>query len=119
MQGLGELQAAVMNVLWDAAEPLKVREVLDRLDTGKPLAYTTVMTVLDNLHRKRWTRREMDGQAYRYRPAVSRAEAAARALRDILDSSGDPDAVLQHFARSVSDHESTILSRALREKSAS
>ncbi|HEY3748469.1 MAG TPA: BlaI/MecI/CopY family transcriptional regulator [Pseudonocardiaceae bacterium] len=114
MRGLGELQTAVMNVLWDATQPLKVREVLDRLDTGKPLAYTTVMTVLDNLHRKSWACREMDGNAYRYRPAISRPEAAARALRDILDTSGDPDAVLRHFAGSVSEHESALLRKALR-----
>jgi predicted transcriptional regulator len=113
MHGLGELQAAVMNVLWDAAEPLKVRQVMDRLDTGRPLAYTTVMTVLDNLHRKCWATREMHGNAYRYRPAVSRAAAAARALRDVLDSSGDPDAVLLHFVQSVSEHESAVLRRAL------
>jgi predicted transcriptional regulator len=117
MHGLGDLQAAVMNVLWDAGQPLKVRQVLDRLDTGKPLAYTTVMTVLDNLHRKSWTFREMDGQAYRYLPTISRAEAAARALRDILDTSGDPDAVLRHFVRSATEHESTILRRALRARS--
>lgn len=116
MLGLGELQAAVMDVLWDAGEPLKVRGVLDRLDTGKPLAYTTVMTVLDSLHRKSWTLRELDGQAYLYRPALTRAEAAARALRAVLDSSGDPEAVLMHFAQSVSENESTVLRRALRRK---
>jgi predicted transcriptional regulator len=119
MHGLGELQAAIMHVLWDAAEPLKVRQVLDRLDTGRTHAYTTVMTVLDNLHRKSWVHREMDGNAYRYRPAVTRPEAAARALREVLDSSGDPDAVLLHFARSVSDHEFAVLSQALHARSAS
>jgi predicted transcriptional regulator len=117
MHGLGELQAAVMCVLWEAAEPLKVRDVLDRLDTGRPLAYTTVMTVLDNLHRKSWVTREMDAHAYRYRPAVSRAEAAARALRDVLETSGDPDAALLQFASTVSDHELAVLSRALRARS--
>lgn len=116
MRGLGELEAAVMDVLWRAEAPLKVRDVLDRLDTGKPLAYTTVMTVLDNLHRKSWVVREMDGRAYRYRPAHSRAEAAARALRAVLDSSGDAEAVLLHFARSVSDQESDVLRKALRRK---
>ena len=117
MHGLGELQTAVMDILWTADEPLKVRQVLDRLDTGKPLAYTTVMTVLDSLHRKSWVLREMDARAYRYRPAFSRAEAAAKALREVLDSSGDPEAVLLHFARSVSDNESTVLRRELRRKS--
>jgi predicted transcriptional regulator len=102
-----------MAVLWDAAEPLKVRQVRDRLDTGRPLAYTTVMTVLDNLHRKCWVHREMDGNAYRYRPTVSRAGAAARTLRAVLDSSGDPDAVLLRFVESASEHESALLRRAL------
>ncbi|MGQ0480392.1 MAG: BlaI/MecI/CopY family transcriptional regulator [Pseudonocardia sp.] len=113
MRGLGDLEAAVMNVLWLTTEPLKVRDVLDRLDTGRPLAYTTVMTVLDNLHRKSWVRREMVGKAYRYTTSRSREEAAAQALREVLEASGDPDSVLLHFARSVSDHESEVLRAAL------
>lgn len=118
VQGLGELEAAVMDSLWRATQPLKVRDVLERLDTGKPLAYTTVMTVLDNLHRKGWVQRDLDRRAYRYRPAFSRAEASARALRAVLDSSGDPEAVLLHFAQSVSEQESVVLRRALRGKRA-
>ncbi|MFJ8817539.1 BlaI/MecI/CopY family transcriptional regulator [Amycolatopsis thermoflava] len=116
MFGLGDLESAVMDVLWRAAEPVKVREVLDRLSTPRQLAYTTVMTVLDNLHRKGWAERALDGKAYRYRPALSREEAAARALRTILDSSGDPEAVLLHFARSVSEEEGDALRKGLRRK---
>ncbi|MBK1783898.1 BlaI/MecI/CopY family transcriptional regulator [Prauserella cavernicola] len=116
MHGLGELETAVMNVLWDADEPIKVRDVLERLDTGKSLAYTTVMTVLDNLHRKGWAEREHRGKAYVYTPAWSREEASARALRDVLDSSGDPEAVLLHFVASGSDEETDLLRGALRKK---
>lgn len=116
MQGLGELEAAVMDVLWRADQPRKGRDVLEQLDTGKKLAYTTVMTVLDNLHRKEWVVREMHGKAYLYRPALSRAEAATRALREVLDSSGDPESVLMHFAASVSDQETELLRKALRRK---
>jgi len=116
MFGLGDLESAVMTVLWDAAEPAKVRDVLDRLDTGKDLAYTTVMTVLDNLHRKGWVRRELDGKAYRYKPSLSRAEAATRALRDVLESSGDPEAVLLQFASTVSEREGEVLRSGLRRK---
>jgi predicted transcriptional regulator len=114
VRGLGELEAAVMDVLWQADEPLKVREVLDRLDTGKKLAYTTVMTVLNALHRKSWAYREMDGRAWQYRPTRSRAEASAQALREVLDSSADPSAVLMHFVRSASEQESHVLRTALR-----
>jgi predicted transcriptional regulator len=116
MHGLGELEAAVMDVLWREGTPLKVREVLERLDTGKQLAYTTVMTVLDNLHRKQWVDRELDGKAYVYESVMTREEAAARALRDILDTSGDPHGVLMHFVASVSDEETDIMRGALRKK---
>ena len=116
MRGLGELEAAVMNVLWAAEEPLKVRDVLERLDTGKQLAYTTVLTVLDNLHRKQWVERVLQGRAYVYEAAFSREEASARALRDVLDSSADPHAVLMRFVETVSDEETDLLRTALRRK---
>jgi predicted transcriptional regulator len=116
MQGLGELEAAVMTVLWDATEALRVRDVLERLDTGKQLAYTTVMTVLDNLHRKQWVTRERAGKAYEYEASFSREEASARALREVLDSSDDPHAVLMRFVASVSDEETDLLRDALRKK---
>lgn len=116
MHGLGELEAAVMDVLWHAREPLKVRQVWERLDTGKQLAYTTVLTVLDNLHRKDWVTREFEGNAYRYQPTISRAEAAANAVRDVLIASGDPEAALLHFAQSATEEESAVLRRALRKK---
>lgn len=105
-----------MDVLWRTEEPLKVREVLEQLDTGRDLAYTTVMTVLDNLHRKDWVTRERDGNAYRYLPAASRAEAAANALREVLDGSGDPEAVLLHFTKTVTASESALLRKALRRR---
>lgn len=116
MFGLGELESAVMDALWEAAEPVKVRDVLERLTPGRTLAYTTVMTVLDNLHRKGWASREMVGKAYWYQPALSREDAAARALREVLRESGDPAGALMHFARSASDEESASLRTGLRRK---
>ena len=113
MRGLGELESAVMDVLWAASDSIRVRDVLDTLAPGRRLAYTTVMTVLDNLHRKGWVRREMQGRAYLYRVVASREEATANALRSMLDSSGDSEAVLLHFARSVSERESLLLRDAL------
>jgi predicted transcriptional regulator len=111
--GLGRLESAVMAVLWDAGQPLPVRDVLDRLQTPRPLAYTTVMTVLDNLHRKHWVLRHRAGRAYLYQTAMSREEAAAQVLRTLLDSTDDPEAVLLHFLRSASERESAALRKAL------
>lgn len=116
VDGLGPLEAAVMDVLWRTAEPVRVRVVLQALGPQRELAYTTVMTVLDNLHRKGWVVRERDRNAYRYQPARSRAAAAALGMRRLLDSTGDPEAVLLHFARSASEAELGALRAALEDR---
>lgn len=85
----GDLEAAVMQVLWDRDSPATVRDVLGSLRTPRALAYTTVMTVLDNLHRKGEVAREMSGRAWVYRPVRSRAEHSAALLQDVLRAGGD------------------------------
>ncbi len=117
MYGLGELESAIMDVLWSTNDAFKVRDVLERINTRRrQLAYTTVMSVLDNLHRKQWVQRELDGKAFRYWPAMSREEAASRALRNILDTSGDAEAVLIHFAESISAEEKEALRKGMRRR---
>ena len=69
---LGALEASVLSALWDSGEPLSVREVQARIRREPPLAYTTVLTVLDRLHGKGAVSRVMCGKAYVYRPAMSR-----------------------------------------------
>ena len=117
MPRLGKLEAAVMDVLWSADGPLTVRQVLERLPAQRDLAYTTVMTVLSNLFRKEMVEREPSGRAYSYRPSLSRQEAAAASLREILQSSADPRAVLMHFAETASEEESTVLRDGLARRS--
>lgn len=117
MQGLGELEGAVMDVLWRSERAMSVREVLTELNNTRPLAYTTVMTVLDNLHRKNWVARELHNRAYLYTPRENREEAATRVLRGLLESSGDPQAVLLHFAQSASDDEYAVIRRGLQRRS--
>lgn len=114
MMGMGELESAVMGVLWNAKEPLRVRDVMDRLDSGRPLAYTTVMTVLDNLHTKSMVSRSRISRGYRYEATRSREEVAADLLREVLRASGDAERVLLHFANSASEDESRILRRVAR-----
>src|SRR6266536_914354 len=54
MAGFGALERVLMGELWDAGEPLPVREVRDRVNArgGRQLAYNTVQTVLDRLARR-------------------------------------------------------------------
>lgn len=113
MPRLGRLEAAVMDVLWSLGGPATVRDVLHRWPAQRDLAYTTVMTVLTNLHRKGMVEREPAGRAYRYRPAQTREAAAAASLREILDASVDPRSVLLHFAETASEEESAALRDAL------
>lgn len=109
MPRLGKLEAAVMDVLWSADGALTVRDVLEKMPPQRNLAYTTVMTVLSNLHRKGMVAREPAGRAYSYRPTVSREGAAAASLREILDAADDPRSVLLYFAETASEEESTVL----------
>jgi predicted transcriptional regulator len=93
----GELEAAVMDVLWRRGAPATVREVLEELNTTRSLAYTTVMTVCSNLAGKGALQREMEGRGWRYSPTRTRAEHSAALLRDVLGASGDREEVLMHF----------------------
>src|ERR1700760_727661 len=85
MRQFGELEAVIMDRLWDRGRPALVREVLDDLRKDRPLAYTTVMTVMENLHRKGWLRRERDGRAWRYEPAGSRSGHTAALMSAPLE----------------------------------
>lgn len=97
MRPFGELEAAIMRELWDRGEPATVRDVLAALSASRQLAYTTVMTVMDNLHGKGQLTREMSGRAWLYRPVRTRAEHSAALLQDVLAESGDRQEVLMHF----------------------
>ncbi|TCM44932.1 BlaI/MecI/CopY family transcriptional regulator [Kribbella sp. VKM Ac-2568] len=115
VRGFGDLEAAVMDRLWSRDDPATVREVLDDLRRVRELAYTTVMTVMDNLHRKGWLSRQLDGRAYRYRPESTRPEYCARLMRQALDGSGDNARTLLRFVEQMSPADAEALLRALQE----
>jgi predicted transcriptional regulator len=94
----GELEAVVMQCLWRRGEAATVRDVLGELNDGsRNLAYTTVMTVMDNLHRKGAVRREMEGRAWRYTATRTWSEHSAALLQEVLGEARDRDEVLMHF----------------------
>ncbi|MGH3813431.1 MAG: BlaI/MecI/CopY family transcriptional regulator [Pseudonocardiaceae bacterium] len=101
MRQLGQLEAAVMERLWSWDRAATVREVLEDLQRDRRIAYTTVMTVMDNLHGKGIATRELDGRAYRYRPAQSREEHTAAIMEQVLSSSSNPRAALLHFVQQI------------------
>ncbi len=84
MAAMGELEQAVMDILWNRPEPLSVRDVHEVLARDRDLAYTTVMTVLDRLAKKGLVVRNLDGRAWLYRPATSRAAQIAAEMLELL-----------------------------------
>jgi predicted transcriptional regulator len=114
MHGFGDLEAVIMHRVWDHGGPVTVRELFDELRRERVIAYTTVMTTMDNLHRKGWLTRVKEGKAYRYSATASREEYSARLMREALDDGGDTQAVLSHFVAQMDGEESEVLRAVVR-----
>jgi predicted transcriptional regulator len=113
-RGFGDLEAVVMDRLWLRDGATSVREVFEDLLHHREIAYTTVMSTMDNLHRKGWLSRERHGKAYLYWPSMTREQYSAQLMRDALDAGGRSDLVLTHFLEKISDDESAELRKVLR-----
>ncbi|MGW0163096.1 BlaI/MecI/CopY family transcriptional regulator [Mycobacterium sp. NPDC003323] len=114
VRGFGELEASIMDRLWNRDSDATVRDILAELSTERDIAYTTVMSTMDNLHGKGWLSRERDGRAYRYRPTLTREEHSARLMLEALNGGGRSEAVLSHFVEQIDAAESADLRAALR-----
>ncbi|MEU3292915.1 BlaI/MecI/CopY family transcriptional regulator [Streptomyces longwoodensis] len=103
-----------MTRVWKWNRPVTVREVLEDIQQERSIAYTTVMTVLDNLHQKGWVRREAEGRAYRYEAVSTRAAYAAALMNDAWSQSDNPAAALVAFFGMMSEEQRRALSDAVR-----
>lgn len=110
---MGELEAAVMNLLWDVGGWQTPGDVHGRLDSTHPLAYTTVMTILVRLWHKGRVERQKAGRAFAYRPTLTRDEDAARRMGEVLTSLGNRAGALNRFVETLSDEDRTELRRLL------
>ena len=81
---LTPLELQIMNVLWDHG-PSNVQSVQENLGATPKLAYTTVQTMLNVLHRKGRVRRRLRGRAYDYAPVLTREKASSNAIGDMID----------------------------------
>lgn len=85
------LELECLRALWGLGEGT-VQAVRDVLVQRKPLAYTTVMTMLDRLTRKQVLARRKVGRSFVYRPLVTREAVRQSAVRDLVNSLFDGDA---------------------------
>ena len=118
MRQLGDLEAVVMAHLWDGGRTASVREVMDDLGRNRKIAYTTVMTVMDNLYRKGLLTRQLDGRAYRYTPLQDRAEHSAELIAAVLADTEDRAAPILRFMERMTPQEVARLRAALDDRDA-
>lgn len=108
-QVLGELEAEVMNLLWQHSNQTVV-EVEERLRRKRQIAHTTVLTTLDRLHRKGLLAREKQGKAFVYAPRYTREQfekgLAQEVLGALLGGLGEP--VLSTFIDLVSEDDTKL-----------
>lgn len=120
MATLGELERAVMDLLWEHPESItanSLRDMLSQRTTGeeesRPLAVTTVLTVLSRLEKKGLVERERSSRPHRYRAVTTRADHTAELMLEVLGSAPDREAVLARFIGTVSDGEAATLRKLL------
>jgi predicted transcriptional regulator len=94
-RGFAPLESEIMDAIWDASRPVSVREIVDTLNERRPepLAYTTVMTVMNRLAAKNVLTRQGERRSYVYEATA--ADAAGIAVRDVIRTYGD--AAVAHF----------------------
>lgn len=113
---LGNLERQVFLAILRAGKS-SVAEIVDRLATdGRPLAYTTVMTVMTRLWEKGYLLREREGKAYLYEARTQQdiaSEMGARAIRDLLGKYGK--SALMGFVRTLSPEQREAVARLLEE----
>ena len=118
---LGPLEREVMAVVWKAGE-INVREASERLES--PVAYTTVMTTMDRLFKKRLLARRKVGRAFVYSATATRVEMEGAVATELVQSllqrhGGEPLPLLSSLVDAVSDRDRALLDeleRLVREK---
>ncbi len=91
-----DLEMQVLSVLWEHG-PCTVRQILERLPDGKQRAYTTVLTVMQGMSRKKLVTHTQNGAAHVYHPAVRQDEVVRPVMQTLLRNvfGGDPSRVVQ------------------------
>ncbi len=109
---LGRLEREVLERLWSEAGAVSVRALGESF--GGALAYTTLMTTLDRLHKKGLVQRERAGRAFFYRPSYTREQLETGVQTDLIDAMLGTDAaaarpVMSTFVDAVGQRDAALL----------
>ena len=111
-------ELAIMKVVW-RLDKATVRDVYEALRDTRPVAYTTVMTMMRILEDKGYLKKTLVDRAHVYRPAQRRQQVVGAMLRDFLDRvfDGAPDALLLHLAKDnqLTDKQRRIVKQLIEE----
>ena|SRR5262245_13092667 len=93
-------ELAIMKVVW-SLDQATVRQVYETMREKRPVAYTTVMTMMKILEGKGYLKKALVDRAHVYRPAKPRQQVVGAMLRDFVDRvfDGAADSLLLHLAR--------------------
>lgn len=109
-QELGPLEQRLLEALWERGSAT-VRELM--VDSQEGLAYTTLMTTLDRLFKKKVLTRSAEGRAFRYTPRYTREElhreVAAAAFRQLLDASPATSLPLSYLVEILTQRDEQLL----------
>lgn len=109
-RSLGPLEQELLRVLWQRGNAT-VRELTEAGAVAG--AYTTVMTTLDRLYKKGMLSREVEGRAFRYRPAYSEEElqqsAVVAGLKQLLGAAGLREAPVSFLVDEITKHDAALL----------
>ncbi len=116
---LTERELEIMHIFWEGDE-MTAQEVRDRLEAGgRPLAYTTVATLVRILLDKQFLEQTHDERPFRYRPARSFEDVSGGMLSDMVDrvfGGSRNQLLIRLMDERLSDQEREVLERVLREE---
>ena len=116
-----ELELEILKILWDDS-PLPVREVRARLDAeaDRPLAHSSVITMLNIMHRKGFLRRRKEGKSFLFSPKVKKENVAGGMMGDLLSRvfDGSPSALVLNLLETadIDSHELAELRKLIASK---
>lgn len=100
---LGELETQIMEVVWQAQNPVSVSDVLKVISKKRTIAYTTIMTVMSRLTEKGLLKQKNNGKAYTYLPTYSKDTFLSRISRQFIKNfvASFGDTAIAHFAEEL------------------
>ncbi|MCA9585873.1 MAG: BlaI/MecI/CopY family transcriptional regulator [Myxococcales bacterium] len=113
---LGEQEHDILTAVWQLGT-CTVRQVYERVGAPRGLAYTTISTVLDRLHKKGFLSRERDGKTLVYRAAKREGSVEQSRMRTLVDRifGADPEPAVARLVDAVETYDPALLDRLAKE----